>query len=191
MKQPSYNTLNPGIQIFIVEFLQYHLPYSIYILGELKCSVVYKMRNNPLMYNRCLKTGHPQKYCRTEAHTCRNCEETRHYMLQNALHPPSSLYTALKTIELEIETVKYIRENQIADIQQSQKITPRRARQIINNNSEFDGAQRPRFVTHFDCKKEESHKRQLTPWVIEKSLTNFIVQKPKYIRSKDINALTI
>ena len=59
---PFIKSRNIGTQVFIVEFNQDHLPHSLYIPGERTDGRIYKFRNKPLLCNKCLQYGHPQKH---------------------------------------------------------------------------------------------------------------------------------
>ena len=188
---PFIKSKNPGTQVFIIEFHQDRLPHSIYIPGERRDTIVYKMRNKALQCNKCQQYGHPFKYCRQQSPTCRHCSETGHSAQECTSEVPHCVHCGEAHPAGDRDCEVHRRETQVADIQEQQKVTNRRARQIIENNNEFiEKIQRP-FPTHFDCKMSEAGKRQFSPWLLEKCISDFLGSKPKSIRSKNQTTLTI
>ena len=50
---------------------------------------------------------------------------------------------------------------------------------------------RKQFTTHFRCELNETDKRKITPWFLEKTVQQFTGAKPKSIRSIDKTAFII
>ena len=188
---PFIKTRNPGTQVFILEFGQDHLPHSVYISGERSDTVIYPMRNKPLMCKRCLIYGHAQKYCRAERSRCETCGEEGHTKLECTATVPCCARCGEGHPAGHRECQVHQHEQKVVDLQQSLKVTPRRARQILDNNNEFIEQLKKTFNAFCDITMDEPKKRQLSPWIIEKCITAQIGNKPKSVRSKNATTLTV
>ena len=88
------------------------------------------------------------------------------------------------------ERVRYQREETILQIQEEEKVTAMRARQMLEKNKEFiERLARP-YTTHFDCKMDETDKRKVMPWILEKCLEQQLEAKPKTIRTTNKTTFT-
>ena len=76
-------------------------------------------------------------------------------------------------------------------IQEEEKVTIMRARQILEKNNEFTERPARPFYTHFDCKMNENDKRKVTPWLLEKCLEQQLKAKPKTIRTSSKTTFTV
>ena len=86
------------------------------------------------------------------------------------------------------EYQRYQKEELLIEIQDREKVSLMRARQILENNNEYTSQPSKKYSTHFDCSMEEATKRTFTPWLLEKCLTNYLGSKPKAIRT--LNKIT-
>ena len=76
-------------------------------------------------------------------------------------------------------------------VQEEEKVTILRAKQILERNNEFiEKSTRP-YPTHFDCKMDEIDKRKFTPWLLEKCLEQQVGSKPKTIRTTNKTTVTV
>ena len=76
------------------------------------------------------------------------------------------------------ECSKYQREENLIIIQGEEKITLMKAMQILENNNEFIETVKQQFNTYFDCKMNESDKKKITLWLLEKCLERELDSKP-------------
>ena len=54
-----------------------------------------------------------------------------------------------------------------------------------------DYSSRTSYITHFNCKMEETDKRKLSPWMFERCLTQHLGSKPKIIRSRSRTTFSV
>ena len=189
---PFIKPRNPTTQVFILEFAQDNLPNSVYIPGERKDTTIYKLRNKPLMCNKCLQYGHPAKFCRpTSSQKCRRCANSGHDIADCTSTSPKCANCEGDHQAGHKDCPNHQREEKLVEIQQRCKVTARRARQILQNNNEHIQPIKTTYKTHFDIVMDKDLKRQFSPWLLEKSLTGTVGQKPKSIRSKNETTLTI
>ena len=186
---------NPTTQVFILEFSQDTLPHSVYIPGERKDSTIYKLRNKPLVCNKCLQYGHPQKYCRATSEKCRRCAEDGHDSKACPATSPKCVHCEGVHEACHRDCPSQQKQEKLLEIQQSHKVTPRRARQILENKDECirQGTKQisVTFNAFFDIAIEKTQKRSFTPWLLEKCLTGAIGQRPKSVRSKNDTTLIV
>ena len=188
---PFIKPRNPTTRAFILEFSQDHLPHSVYIPGERKDTMIFKLRNKPLICANCTNYGHPKKYCRETTVTCRRCAGGGHDAENCTAEEPKCKHCGGSHQAGHRDCPEHQKQEQILEIQHSQKVTPKRARQILQNNNEHIQPIKTTYNTHFDIVMDKDLKRQFSPWLLEKSLTGAVGQKPKSIRSKNETTLTI
>ena len=80
---------------------------------------------------------------------------------------------------------KQQRELEVLSVQLQQKVTFRRAIQIINGESETQNALKPEFAKRFDYQMSETDK------ALKKALIHYLGKKPKCIRSKGTDTFSI
>ena len=78
-----------------------------------------------------------------------------------------------------------LKEQEILDTKESQKVTIRRARQI-HANGDYVTKTPKMFATHFNYIMDEVQKINLSPCLLEKYFTHEIGGKPKSIRYNNI-----
>ena len=180
---PFIKTKSEQAHAFIVTFNQEYLPYTIYIPGERSDTRVYKFNSKPLMCNRCMKYGHAKKWCKKEEDVCKRCAGSGHSTEQCDSEEPKCFHCQGDHAAGSKDCPKHQTEQQLLEIQEKEKVTIMRARQILENNCEY--VQRPtqQYPTHFDCKMNEQDKRRFTPWLLEKCIEKHIGSKPKSIRT--------
>ena len=180
---PFIKTKSDQTHAFIVTFNQEHLPYSIYIPGERSDTRVYKFKSKPLMCNKCMRYGHAKKWCKQENPVCKRCSESGHAMEQCQSETPKCFHCQGNHAAGSKDCPKHQREEQLIEIQEKEKVTIMRARQILENNCEYTQRPTQQYPTHFDCIMDESNKRKFTPWLLEKCIEKHIGSKPKSIRT--------
>ena len=188
---PFIKTKSPQTQVFIVTFLQQHLPYSIYIPGERQDTRVFKYENKPLMCNNCQQYGHPRKYCKSVEPVCKKCAVRGHDMTQCSSEDEKCIHCNEAHRAGSRECARYQREEAIVQIQEEEKVTAMRARQMLEKNNEFSERPARPYTTHFDCKMNETDKRKVTPWLLEKCLEQQLGAKPKTIRTTNKTTFTV
>ena len=127
------------------------------------------------MWNRCVKKcairAHDTTQCSSENEKCIYCNEA---------HRADSR-----------ECARYQREETIVQIQEEEKVTAMRARQMLEKNNEFIGRPSTLYTTHFDCKMNETDERKVTPWLLVKCLEQQLGAKPKAIRTTNKTTFTV
>jgi hypothetical protein len=180
---------NPQTKVFLLTFDQETVPESIYIPGERSDTRVFPFVNKPKLCRNCQNYGHNSARCNKELR-CKNCSQNHHTnencnndvfcMHCNGNHQIGN-YTCPKQIE----------EKQIILIQDQQKVGRRRARQIYDGNTETVTRPAEAFASHFRCSIDESEKRKITPWLMQKHVETHLGSKPKCIRSGGKNSFII
>lgn len=182
---------NEETQAFLVTFGQQYLPYSIYIPGERHDSRVYPLLNRPMMCKICQEYAHTAKRCKAEQVICRKCAVPGHSMKDCPSENFKCHHCGGAHRAGDRMCPKEMDEKLLVDIQQREKVSFRRARQIMNNEQVMQETQLPKFVTHFDCTISVEDKRKISPWLLEKSITTHLGGKPKSIRSSNKSAFTV
>ena len=76
-------------------------------------------------------------------------------------------------------------------MQEEEKVTILRAKQILERSNEFIEKPTRPCPTHFDCKMDEMDKRKFTPWLLEKCMEQQVGSKPKTIRTINKTTFTV
>ena len=188
---PFIKTRSPDTQAYIVNFKGENLPYSIYIPGERRDTIVRKFHSKPLRCFRCQQYGHPVKYCRAVSPVCGKCANIGHSTDQCSSDVICCLHCKGSHLVGARECPTQETQIQLVEIQQQERVSLRRAKQIMENNNEYYRPPKSTFPTLFDCTMEEGQKKTLSPWLLEKSISHTIQGKPKSIRSKNKTTFTI
>ena len=184
-------TRSPQTHVFIVTFMQEHLPYSIYIPGERQDTKVIKFKNKPLMCAKCLQYGHASKFCKRQESTCKKCSVLGHSVEQCSGEEEKCVHCGETHSAGSPICQKYLKEEALIRIQEEEKVTLMRARQMMENNNEYVDRPKQQFTTHYDCKMDEKDKRKFTPWLLEKCLTQQLGSKPTTIRTTNNTTFTV
>ena len=177
--------------VFIVTFQQENLPYSIYIPGERQDTRVIPFKDKPLMCKNCQQYGHAKKYCKKQEATCGKCAVVGHSVercdsgIVKCVHCSEAHYAGSRKCS------KYRKEEILIRIQVEEKVTLMRAKQMMENNNEYVERAKQQFNTHFDFKMNESDKRNITPWLLEKCLERELGSKPRTIRTTNSTTFTV
>ena len=150
-----------------------------------------KFRNKPLMCANCLQYGHARKYCKRQEATCKKCSMVGHAVEQCSSEGEKCVHCGEAHSAGSIECQKYQREEALIKIQEEEKVTAMRARQMMENNNEYTEHSKQQFTTQYDCKMNENDKRKFTPWLLEKCLTQQLGSKPRTIRTSNNNTFTV
>ena len=153
--------------------------------------MVYNYRNKPIICANCQVYGHTKKWCKSEEKVCRRCSGRGHEQRDCKAEKPSCFHCQGEHRVGDRECEKERTEQQILDIQDQQKVTVMRARQILQDNNEYYTRQTENFKAYFDCTVTEEEKRKITPWLLEKCLTNLIGSKPVAIRTKNRTTFSV
>jgi len=156
----------------LITFEQEDTPEYLYIPGERSDSKVYPYQNRPMKCNKCMQYGHTAKRCSRESAVCNLCAENGHTgrdcksPVLKCLHCKGDHRTG----DITCETQKL--EQQILDTQNKYKVSKMRAKQIITQNTEEPKqCDKKKYPTTFKCVLDQNTKRKLSPWAIEKCLT--------------------
>ena len=175
-------TKNEATTAVLLTFNLPQPPYSIYIPGEPKNTVVYKFIDRPMMCRKCHKYGHTTKRCNKEETSCKNCGGTDHEFKDcENVSKCSNCGGNHRAGSKECEVDK--REVAIKHIQAESKVGRRRAIQMLAGEDESPRNNAISYPTHFRCKMITDENKKYNPWAIEKSFTNEIGKKPISIRS--------
>lgn len=197
---------NPETKAFLVTFKQETLPYSLYIPGEPRDTLVNKFHNKPFMCKKCQQYGHSKKWCKNKKSVCKRCSTTEHETVDCTALVPLCLHCAVNPEQPNdqrspqsehaigsMECPRHKKEIELLDIQDKEKVNIMRARQIRDNNNEhvIRTKKNNKYATHFDCILSEDDKRKFTPWLLEKCLALQLGSKPRSIRSTNTNSFTV
>ena len=174
---------SPNTTAFLVTFHRDHLPYSIYVPGERQDTKVYKYHNRPLICKRCQQYGHTVKRCSQTVPVCRRCSAGGHEIDACQAADFRCLHCGAAHAVGSVDCPRQQEEQELVDVQDREKVTFMRARQILQNNNEFVDRPTSCFPTHFNCTFPEEQKRKITPWLLERCLQTHLGSKPKSIRS--------
>ena len=179
-----------GAQAFIIDFNQTYMPRKLDIAGERARTPVYEFKNKPMLCMRCCKYGHRIKHCVALAPVCKRCSAVGHKIEECNAQTPKCAQCQNEHHAGDRDCEVQQKEQAIIDIQTSNKVTIRRARQIFEAVDETK-TKTSRYPTHFDCKMNEADKKALSPWLLEKCFEGSIGSKPKSIRSKNSTTYTV
>ena len=168
---------------FIVYFNQRDLPYSIYIPGEKQDTRVFQFRNKPLICHKCQGYGHNSKWCRSKEDICRRCSAAGHDITKCTAETPVCYYCKEAHQTGSKECVRQLKEQVLVEIQEKERVTIRRARQILEGECEHSVKPAKRFPTHYNCTMAEGSKKKFTPWLLEKSISKCLGSNPRTIRT--------
>ena len=135
-----------------------------------------------MICNKCAKYGHREKHCQEEVPTCRRCSVVGHRKADCQAESPRCLHCSGEHFVGDKRCSVEQREQTIIDIQTSNKVTMRRARQIFESNS-ATSHKSVKYPTHFNCILNEEEKKTMSPWLLEKVFSQAIGSGPKSIRS--------
>ena len=184
-------TRNPTTKAYILEFLQDYLPYSIYVPGEKGDTIIRPWKNKPMMCKTCHAYNHPSKYCRKEGQICKFCGSNSHTLSECQANVPKCINCDGEHQAGDRSCPLHQHEEAIIEIQRTQKVNKMRARQIYANNNESMEKPKTKHQTYFDIEIDEEKKKKLSPWFIEKSISSYLDNKPKTIRTKNKTTFTI
>ena len=192
VEKASFIKSNSGSTAYVITFNQEYLPFSIYIPGERQDTRVQPFDSRPMICNTCQLYGHTAKRCSKEK-VCKLCSESGHGKEECArnveefkcYHCSENHMVGSKVCQ------KQVREAELLRIQLQQKVPFRRALQIMSGEQETSKQLRKDFAHIFDCKMAENDKKKFLPWMLEKCLTNYLGGKPKCIRSKTKDTISI
>ena len=192
VERAAFIKTRPGTTAYIVTFNQEQLPYSIYIPGERQDTRVQPFTSRPMMCHKCQGYGHTVKRCDNEK-VCRKCAEEGHDKenCEKSENEYKCCHCAGQHMAGSKECAKQQREIDLISVQLQQKVTFRRALQILEGESETQKVVQEEFVRRFDCQMSESDKKKFSPWALEKAFTNYLNSKPKCIRTKGKDTFTV
>ena len=107
--------------------------------------------------------GHDVANCKTEVPQCYYCKE--------------ELQTRSRVC------VRQQKKQALVEIQQKERVTIRRARQVLEGEKEAPTKASSRFATHYNCVMAEESKRKFTPLLLERNIRNSLGSKPRTIRT--------
>ena len=119
---------------------------------------------------------------------CRNCGEG--HERDGCRKATSCLFCRLCHQVGDGECSKQQTEQKICDIQEGKRTTRRRAQRIIKQKECCLPPDHSTSV-YFNCCIEESQKRKVTPWLLEKSITQQLNNKPKCLRTNGKNLFLV
>lgn len=180
----------PTTQAFLLSFKQQYLPYSIYIPGERQDTKVYPFKNKPMMCKSCQDYGHTAKRCKKTEKICRRCAVQGHSVDDCEAQKPKCHHCSEEHAAGHRFCGREIKQRKIVEIQQKEKVSFRRAHQILNSESTIIETPKEKFITHFDCSMGSDNKRKMSPWTLEKCIAVHLGSKPAAIRSSK-NAFTV
>ena len=178
-------TRSDDTKAYIIDYLTTYIPQHLY-LGEtiavrpwinrpLRCKQCHKYGHSkgscksPELCSQCLEAGHDYKSCQAEKRKCHYCTDADHA-------------TGSKECEAEIK------QQRITNIMNQEKVGFLRARQIYDDSTSdqtITFTPTIDYNTHFTLSVKAEEKRKIAPWVIEKSLENYLGDKPLSILTKD------
>ena len=120
------------------------------------------------MCNKCMRYGH-KKWCKQENPVCKRCSESGHTIDQCQSETHKCFHCQRNHAAGSKDCLKNQRE-QLVEIQETEKVTIIRARQILENNCKYTHRPTQQYQTHFDYIMDESNKRNFTPWLLEKCI---------------------
>lgn len=176
-------TKSEQTRAFIVYFKQKNIPYTIYIPGEKQDTRVFQFKNKPLICNKCQSYGHSRKWCKSKDDICRKCSTIGHDIAKCTAEISQCYHCKERHQTGSRECVRQQKEQLLVEIQEKERVTIRRARQIIEGETEAPTKASKKFPTHFNCMMGEENKRKFTPWLLEKSISNCLGSKPRTIRT--------
>ena len=174
-------TKSDKTRAFIVYFNQKNLPYNIYIPGEVQDTRVQPFRNKPLICNKCQGYGHSRKWCRSTEDIRRKCSAIGHDATKCTTET-SQCYYCKENQTGSRKCARQQKEHLLVEIQDKEKVTIRKARQILEGESEVPARAANRFPTHYNCAMEEKSKRKFSS-CLEKCINNYLGSKPRSIRT--------
>ena len=130
-------TRSPETQVFIAEFAQESLPFSIYIPGERQDTRIFPFRNKPLICRNCHRYNHLKKYCRTSTPICRICGTTEHTAEECQATTPFCVNCEGEHPAGSRDCPVQKSDEEICAIQETQNVNIKRARQIYAKNNEY------------------------------------------------------
>ena len=167
-------TKSDETRAFIVYFKQKDLLYNIYIPGERQDTRVQPFRNKPLICNKCPDYGHGRKWCRSTEDICRKCSAIGHDATKCTTETPQCYYRKEDHQTGGRECARQQREQILLEIQEKEKVTIRRAQQILDGESEVPARAAKRFPTYYNCVMEDESKRNFSPLLLEKCISNYL-----------------
>ena len=118
--------------------------------------------------NNCQQYGHSKNRCNRNM-VCGKCGGENH-LADNCLESqPCCLHCKCRHRVKDKTCSRQIQEEAILSIRDKFKVRRRKVRQI---HERVDETSRPQegFATHFLCRLDETKKRQISPWMLEKCL---------------------
>ena len=143
------------------------------------------------MCNNCQNYGHHKKWCKTADSVGRKCARKGLTMNECEEEQVQCVHCKETHMTGSREWERQKKEELLISIQDKEKVSPMRARQIFEGFNEYHDNVRERFSTYYDCRLDEADKRKFTAWLLEKCLANCIGSTPVSIRSTSKAAFTV
>lgn len=186
--RPKYE----GTKVFLLTFNLEFPPETLYIPGERSDTVVHRYFDRPLQCKHCQGYGHTKNRC-NKSPKCRKCSEEGHSVADcesqitkcaNCMNPHDA---GSRECSVEQE------ERKVVEIQFQRKVGRRQAKQILHGPHEERNITRAttEFQTHFICRMDETDKRKLTPWLLQRCLERSLGHRPTNIRSSNKSSFLV